>query len=94
MTEAALLLAELRDAGTLLSVEAGRLRIRAPRGVLNATRLAAIEAHRDALLAEMSPPSGPESNRPDQVPASADPVLDKTIANALVVRPANLENYW
>ncbi len=88
MTEAALLLAELRDAGALLSVEAGRLRVRAPRGVLSAARLAAIEAQRDALLAALSPPTGPEFRRLDPVPASADPRLDETVANALALEPA------
>ncbi len=88
MTEAALLLAELRDAGALLSVEAGRLRIRAPRGVLTGTRLVAIEAQRDALLAALSAPFVPELSRPDPIPASADPVLGETVANALALTPA------
>ncbi len=88
MTEAALLLTELRDAGALLSVEAGRLRVCAPRGVLSATRLAAIEAQRDALLAALSPPSVPGLSLADPVPASADPRLDETVANALALEPA------
>ncbi|MDP9353872.1 MAG: hypothetical protein M3R02_01050 [Chloroflexota bacterium] len=88
MTEAALLLAELRDAGALLTVEADRLRIRAPRGVLSATRLAAIEAQRDALLVALSSPSVPDLRRPDPVPASVDPRLDETVANALALEPA------
>ncbi len=88
MTHAALFLAELRDAGALLSVEAGRLRVRAPRGVLSAMRLAAIEAHRDALLAAISAPFVPELSRPDPIPASADPVLGETVANALALTPA------
>ncbi len=88
MTDAALLLTELRDAGALLNVEAGRLRIRAPRGVLTATRLAAIEAQRDALLAALSSPSVPELSLADPVPASADPRLEETVANALALEPA------
>ncbi|MDP9471644.1 MAG: hypothetical protein M3Q71_13425 [Chloroflexota bacterium] len=88
MTEAAQLLAELRDAGALLSVEAGRLRIRAPRGVLSDTRLADIEAHRDALLAVLSAPSVPELRQPDPILVSSDPVLDQTVANARALDPA------
>ena len=64
MTEAALLLTELRDAGALLDVDAGRLRVRAPRGVLSTTRLAAIEAQRDTLLAALSSPSISDLMRP------------------------------
>ncbi len=88
MTSTALLLAELRDAGALLSVEAGRLRVRAPRGVLSDTRLADIEAHRDTLLTALSSPSVPELRGPDPVPASGDPQLDETVANALALLPA------
>ncbi len=88
VTDAALLLTELRDAGALLSVEAGRLRIRAPRGVLNTTRLAAIKAQRDALLAALSSPSVPELSLADPVPASVDARLDETVANALALEPA------
>ncbi len=88
MTEAALLLAELRDAGALLSAEAGRLRVRAPRGVLSETRLEAIAAHRDALLAVLAPPSALELNRADPVAASADPRLDETVGNVLALEPA------
>ncbi len=88
MTDAVLLLTELRDAGALLNVEAGRLRIRAPRGVLSATRLAAIEAQRDALLAALSSPSVPEPSLADPVPASAGPRLEETVANALALEPA------
>ncbi len=88
MTEAALLLADLRGAGALLSVEAGRLRIRAPRGVLTGTRLAAIEAQRDALLAALSSPSVPELRQPDPILVSSDPVLDQTVANARALDPA------
>ena len=85
--DAALLLTELRGAGALLSVEAGRLRIRAPRGVLNRPRLEAIKAQRDELLAALSSPSVPELRRPDPVPASIDHRLDETVANALALPP-------
>ncbi len=87
MKDAALLLTELRDAGALLDVDAGRLRVRAPRGVLSTTRLVAIEAQRDALVAALSSPSVPDLSRADPVPASADPQLDETVANALALAP-------
>ncbi len=88
MSDAIRLLAELRDVGALLTVEAGRLRVRAPRGVLSETRREAIEAQREGLLAALSSPSVPELNRLDSVPASSGPLLDETVANALALEPA------
>ncbi len=87
MTDTALLLAELRAAGVLLALEEGRLRVRAPRGVLSETRLVAIAAQRDTLLAELSPPSVPEPTPADPAPATAHPDLDETVANALSLSP-------
>ncbi len=49
--DARALLADLRALRAELWIEAGRLRVKAPQGVLTPERRAAIAAHRDALLA-------------------------------------------
>ncbi|MFE0155382.1 amino acid adenylation domain-containing protein [Nonomuraea sp. NPDC059007] len=58
------LIAELAREGVHLWAESGRLRFRAPKGVLTEERRALLAAHKEALLEQLSRPAQPEL-RPD-----------------------------
>ncbi|MEV4899480.1 hypothetical protein AB0K48_60205, partial [Nonomuraea sp. NPDC055795] len=60
------LIAELAREGVHLWAESGRLRFRAPKGVLTEERRALLAAHKEALLEQLSRPGQPEL-RPDPV---------------------------
>ena len=74
------LLAELRRSGAVLSVEADRLRVGAPTGVLTPERRAAVAATKDALLALLT------EEAPTQPVVSADAPPLPTPLDAAIAR--------
>ncbi len=95
----AALIAELRRAGAVLSVEGERLRVNAPRGVLTPERSAAVAAEKAAvmelLMAEVDTLAldaldaalGDDGAEPES-PPTADPALAETVANARALDPS------
>lgn len=95
---AAALVAELRRAGAVLTVEGEHLRVNAPRGVLTPERSAAVAAEKGAVvawlmaeadalaLAGLDAVLGDDGADPE-LPAAVDPTLAETVANARALHP-------
>ncbi|MFI6294957.1 amino acid adenylation domain-containing protein [Nonomuraea sp. NPDC050790] len=62
------LIAELAREGVHLWAESGRLRFRAPKGVLTEERRALLAAHKEELLEQLSHPAQPQQSQPQTHP--------------------------
>jgi hypothetical protein len=82
------LLADLRRRGVELFLDAGKIRYRAPRGVLSDADRAAVAAHRAELLEQLSvvwaPPTGGETRSPHS--PEADTALARVLGDLAEAR--------
>ncbi len=96
---AAALVAELRRAGAVLTVEGERLRVNAPRGALTPERSAVIAAEKgtlmaflvaeaDALTLDRLDVALSDDGAEPEPPPAADPSLAQTVANARALDPS------